>query len=245
MKPQDNEENLAPEYLGLLQAMSGARRKRFLDGEFAEDNPNALWTMETIDRNRVLDDNLPEFLRVVVAVDPSGSDDTDNESNDDIGIIVAALGTDSRVYLLEDLTLKAGPAAWGKVATGAYERHEADCIVVEKNFGGAMVKHVIQTARPKTPVREVTASRGKTVRAEPISALYEDGKIRHVGYFPELEDELCAFSTTGYTGGGSPNRADALVWAVAQLFPQVTKGNAPKIELDLPAPHVGVGFMGL
>jgi phage terminase large subunit-like protein len=160
-------------------------------------------------------------------VDPSGADDQDNADNDEIGIIVAGLGTDGNGYLLEDCTVKAGPATWENVATSAYDRHAASCVVAERNFGGAMVRHVIQTARPRTPYREVTASRGKVQRAEPISALYEQGKIRHVGDFRQLEDELCAFSTTGYTGPRSPNRADAAIWAFTELFPGMTK---PKQE---------------
>jgi predicted phage terminase large subunit-like protein len=238
MKPDDNAENIAPEYLGILKGMSGARRRRFYEGEFADDNPNALWRMETIDRNRVVDDPIPEnMLRIVVSVDPSGADDKDNTDNDAIGIIVAGLASDGKIYVLEDLTLKAGPAEWGKVATNAYERHKADCIVVEKNFGGAMAKHVILTARANTPVREVTASRGKVVRAEPVAALTEDGKIRHVGFFPELEDELCAFSTTGYTGERSPNRADAYVWAVTSLFPH-SNTTAPVVVPEIYVPVI-------
>jgi phage terminase large subunit-like protein len=122
---------------------------------------------------------------------------------------------------LEDLTVKAGPATWGKVATDAYDRHKADLVVGEINYGGAMVQFTIQTARPRTPYKSVTASRGKAVRAEPIAALYETGKVRHVGYFGELEEELSAFSTAGYLGAQSPNRADALIWALTELFPGI------------------------
>ena len=223
MKPEDNAENLAPEALNVLRNLSGRRRKRFWDGEFAEANPNALWSTEVFDKYRVLDGELPDMQRVVVAVDPSGSDDVNNADNDAIGIVVMGLGTDGKAYLLEDLTLKAGPAAWGATATTAFERHAADCIVAETNFGGAMVRHVIQTARANTPYREAKASRGKVVRAEPISALSANGKIRHVGHFPELEDELSGFTTTGYTGGTSPNRGDAFVWAASVLFPGLTQ----------------------
>jgi phage terminase large subunit-like protein len=113
----------------------------------------------------------------------------------------------------------------------AYERHQADVVVGEVNFGGEMVRHTIQTARPRTPYKAVTATRGKVVRAEPISALYEQGKVRHVGIFNDLEDELCAFSTFGYMGSGSPNRADALVWALTELFPGLTKP-VEKVEED-------------
>lgn len=236
MKPADNADNVAPEYLRLLQNMSGARRKRFYDGEFADENPNALWSIEVLDRNRVVDGALPDFQRIVVSVDPSGAGDTDNQANDAIGIVVVALGTDGRAYLLEDLTIKAGPSTWGGVAVAAYERHGADAIVAETNYGGAMVQAVIRAAAQGKTIsfREVKASRGKVVRAEPVSALASDGKIRHVGHFPELEDELCAFSTTGYTGESSPNRADAYVWAITELFPQMTRAEAGKIKLPKP-----------
>jgi phage terminase large subunit-like protein len=113
----------------------------------------------------VIDGRVPDFVRVVVAVDPSGSDDEDNADNDEIGIVIVGLGTDGNAYLLEDCTVKAGPATWGRVATDGYDRHAADLIVGETNFGGAMVKFVIQTARPKTPFRMVTASRGKACSA--------------------------------------------------------------------------------
>jgi predicted phage terminase large subunit-like protein len=198
-------------------------RKRFLEGEFADATPNALFHEEDIDRWRVIDGVVPDMVRIIVAVDPSGAGDEDNADNDAIGIVVAGLGTDGNAYVLEDCTVKAGPATWGSVATSAYDRHDADTIVGEVNYGGAMVRHVIQTSRAKTPFRMVTASRGKAVRAEPISALYEQGKVRHVGMHRPLEDELTAFSTFGYTGQGSPNRADALVWAIYALFPGLTK----------------------
>lgn len=230
MNPVDNTENLTPGYLETLKSLSARGRKRFLDGEFADATPNALFSDEDIDKWRVLDGRLPDFVRVVVAVDPSGSGDVDNADNDAIGIVVAALGTDGNGYLLEDLTVKAGPATWARVATSAYDRHKADVVVGEINFGGAMVQHTIQTARPRTPYKSVTATRGKAVRAEPIAALYEQGKVRHVGMFNELEDELAAFSTVGYLGEQSPNRADALIWALTELFPGMTKEQKKKVE---------------
>jgi phage terminase large subunit-like protein len=223
MNPQDNVENLSDGYLDTLQSLSPRLRKRFLDGNFADANPNALFTDENIDKWRVLDGVVPDMVRIVVAVDPSGADDSDNADNDAIGIVVAGLGTDGNAYLLEDCTVKAGPATWGRVVTSAFDRHEADIVVGEINYGGAMVRQVIQTSRPRTPFLAVTASRGKAVRAEPISALYEEGKVRHVGVFRELEDELTAFSTVGYLGDVSPNRGDALVWALTALFPGIVK----------------------
>jgi phage terminase large subunit-like protein len=113
------------------------------------------------------------------------------------------------------------------------------------NYGGEMVRHTIQTARPRTPFKKVTASRGKVVRAEPISALYEQGKVRHVGLFPDMEEELCGFSTFGYTGTGSPNRADALIWALTELFPGLTKPEEEKREEEEPTYHYmgGTGWM--
>jgi predicted phage terminase large subunit-like protein len=220
MNPTDNLDNLPADYIDqTLKGLSARLQKRFLRGEFADATPNALFPEEHIERWRHLDGDLPEWQRIVVAVDPSGSGDTDNVDNDAIGILVVGLGTDGNCYVLEDCTVKAGPNTWGNIATTAFDRHRADVIVAETNFGGAMVQTVIQAARQRTPFKAVTASRGKVVRAEPFSSLYEQGKIRHVGYFRELEDELAGFSTLGYTGHGSPNRADALIWGLTELFP--------------------------
>lgn len=223
INPHDNASNLSAGYLETLEGLSARLRRRFLEGSFADSTPNALFPEENIDRWRVIDGAVPDMVRVIVGVDPSGSGDDDNADNDAIGIVVGGLGTDGNAYLIEDTTVKAGPATWGKLATSAYERHAADVIVGETNYGGAMVNHVIQTARPRTPYKTVTATRGKVVRAEPFAALYEQGKIRHIGMFPDLEDELVAFTTNGYSLGGSPNRADAWVWVLTELFPGIVK----------------------
>lgn len=246
INPTDNVENLASGYLDTLKGQSARLQKRFLKGEFADATPNQLFHEEDIDKWRVLDGSLPDMVRVVVAVDPSGSDDVDNADNDEIGIAVVGLGTDGNAYLLEDCSVKAGPATWGRIATDAFDRHSADAVVGEINYGGAMVKQTIQVARPRTNFKAVTASRGKAVRAEPFSALYESGKVRHVGEYPQLEDELTAFSTVGYTGEDSPNRADALIWGLAELFPAITK---PQTEKKQPmrrpriAARNGAGWM--
>lgn len=232
MNPEDNAENLSATYLATLNSLSPRLRKRFLLGEYADATPNALFTDECIDTWRVLDGDIPDMVRIVVAVDPSGAGDSDNADNDAIGIIVAGLGVDGNAYVLEDCTVKAGPKTWGTVATTAFDRHEADAIVGEVNYGGAMVNFVIQTQRPRTPFKQVSASRGKAVRAEPFSALYESGKVRHVGDFNELEEEIVHFSTHGYVGTGSPNRADALFWALAELFPGIVKGKKEAKEMD-------------
>lgn len=248
LNPRDNLANLPPEYIKTLESLPARLRARFLDGLFREMAPNALFVDEVLDKWRVIDGELPDMLRIVVAVDPSGADDTDNQDNDEIGIVVCGLGMDGNGYVLEDLTCKVGPARWGKVATDAFERHSADRIVAEVNYGGAMVGHVIRTARPNTPFRLVTASRGKVVRAEPVSALCESGKVRLAGIFPNLEEELCAFTTHGYTGQNSPNRADAMIWGMSDLFPQLlAKKEAQKttqpssIVVPVPSPH---GWLG-
>jgi len=222
MNPMDNLDNLPPNYMETLEALPARQRRRFLAGEFADATPNALFPQDNIDQWRH-DGETPDMVRIVVAVDPSGAGDTDNADNDAIGIVVVGLGTDGNAYLLEDCTVKAGPATWSQVATSAYERHDADLIVGETNYGGAMVEQVIRAARPSTPFKKITSSRGKVLRAEPFSPLYVQGKVRHVGMFPELEDELAAFSTAGYTGGRSPNRADALIFGLAELFPGMTR----------------------
>jgi len=232
INPRDNAKNLPESYIKTLQALPERLRKRFLEGEFRDASPNALFSDEVIERWRVIDQELPEMLRIVIAVDPSGSDDADNIDNDEIGIVVCGLGIDGNGYVLEDLTCKAGPEKWGKVATMAWERHSADRIVAEVNYGGAMVRSTIHAARPRTPFRPVTASRGKVVRSEPISVLCETGKIRMAGFFRELEDELTAFTTHGYMGENSPNRADAMIWGFSDLFPELTKPEvaAPVIQ---------------
>ena len=230
MNPADNQANLPPDYLRSLESMPVRMRQRFLEGKFADVTAGALWTAESIDQNRILDE-LPDMQRVVVGVDPSGSGDEDNAGNDDIGIIVAGLGMDGRGYVLEDATVKAGPKVWGNMAATALERHDGDLIVAEKNYGGDMVRFVLKTARPNATVKMVTASRGKVVRAEPISALTESGKIRFAGRFHDLEEELMGMTTNGYMGEKSPNRADAFVWAMSELFPGMVKAEAkPKVE---------------
>jgi len=222
MSPKDNAENLPKSYLEALQNLPARQRKRFWDGDFGDEAENQLWTLEVIEKSRVTGEKLPQMVRVVVAVDPSGADDDESKNNDEIGIGVVGLGIDGLAYVFEDLTLKAGPAKWGKVVASAYERHSADRVIGEINFGGAMVEFVVKTANPNIPYTCVHASRGKTVRAEPVSALHETGKIKLVGKFPELEDELTGFTTTGYMGDRSPNRADWFVWACTELFPGLT-----------------------
>ncbi len=155
---------------------------------------------------------------MVVAVDPSGASGQDDERADEIGIVVAAKGDDGHAYVLADRSLRDAPAVWGRAAVEAYHEFGADRIVVEENFGGEMVRFVIRAADSYPRVHAVSASRGKFLRAEPVSALYEQGLVHHVGRFAVLEDQLCAFTTAGYRGEGSPDHADALVFAITELM---------------------------
>lgn len=225
INPYDNMENLDPEYLAELEDLPEKARKRFKDGMFADDTEGALWTEELLAQNRVLgqEGSLPDWLRVVVTVDPSGCSGPEDERSDEIGITVEALGTDGDGYLLEDLSGKYSPEQWGQISVDAYNRHKADAIIGEKNFGGDMVRSVIHAVDSTVNYKEVNASRGKIARAEPISALYERKKIHHVGYFPELEDQLCSMTQSGYQGLKSPDRADSAVWGFTELFPGMTK----------------------
>jgi hypothetical protein len=226
MNPIDNQANLPATYLAELQALPARERMRFWEGRFGDVGENALWTFEQIETHRVT--RHPDLLRIIVAVDPSGTKG-DSDGGDHIGIVVVGLGLDGMAYVLEDASVKAPPSIWGKVVINAADRHAADCVVYETNFGGAMVEMVVQSAAVEAKLRvrfkEVTASRGKVVRAEPIAALYEQGKVRHVGSFPQLEDQLVAFTTHGFMGQGSPDRADALIWGLSELFPRVLASN--------------------
>jgi len=232
MNPIDNIVNLPEGYMGSLDNMPKRKRNRFFLGLFGDENENSLWSLETIECSKV--DNAPDMVRIVVAVDPSGADDDENKNNDDIGILVGGLGVDGLGYLLEDVTVKAGPATWGKVVASAYERHEADRVIGETNFGGAMVELVIKTANPNISYIGVHASRSKMIRAEPISALHELEKIKFVGDFPDLEDELLSSTTAGYTGERSPNRLDAFVMIFTELFPGMTKEKKEERNLLMP-----------
>lgn len=239
MNPKDNMDNLSPEYIKTLEGLPPHLRKRFLEGNFGDANPSGIFPDEDIDRWRVEDaSELPDMVRVVTGVDPSGADEDDNKNNDAIGIYTACLGVDGIVYLTEDSTVKAGPATWGNVACSAYHRNKADIMVGEQNFGGAMVKFVIQTADRTVNYKIVNASRGKQQRAEPFSPMFHDGRIRVVGRQPQLEEELAGFSTFGYVGEKSPNVADAAFWCLAELFPGVVGTKKKKVVESIPIPCV-------
>lgn len=220
INPVDNEENLSAEFLQSLDNLPEKQRRRFYLGEYIDEVDGALWTYERFDAIRIEPSELPPLRRIVVAIDPSGARGPEDTRSDEIGICVAGKGYDGRAYVLEDLTCRLGPAGWASRAVQAYHRWQADAIVAETNFGKAMVEETIRSVDASVPIRSVTASRGKAVRAEPISTLYEEKQdmVRHVGRFPDLEDQLCAFAVSGWTGERSPDRADALIWALSELM---------------------------
>ena len=155
-------------------------------------------------------------MRIVVAVDPPVTSTTGSDS---CGIIVAGLGADKRAYVIGDRTVQGrDPATWAKAAVAAYHDHEADTIVVETNQGGDLLVATFKGIDAMVPVKKVYASRGKYVRAEPVSALYAEGRVVHVGEFPELERQMCDFAADGLANGKSPDRLDALVWAITELM---------------------------
>ena len=228
MNPRDNEANLPQAYLAELQALPARERLRFWEGRFGDIGENALWTFEGIETYRV--QKRPDLRRIIVGVDPSGTKGSE-DGGDYVGIVVVGLGLDGHAYVLEDCSVKAPPGVWGKVVVNAFDRHAADVVVAETNFGGAMVEAIVRAsaaeAKLRVPFKEVKASRGKVVRAEPIATLYEQGKVHHVGAFPALEDEMVSFTTLGFMGDGSPDRTDALIWALTEIFPRVVISDVP------------------
>lgn len=240
INPYDNAQNLSGDYLADLQALPERQRKRFLDGEYVSDDDNALWKRSFFKRAEPqAGSEKPvgvDLLRIVVAIDPAVST---NPGSDETGIIAAALGADGKGYVLADESGKHRPEEWAQLALALYQSLGADRIVGEVNQGGDMIEAVIRAQAPDVPYRGVRASRGKVTRAEPVAALYERGKVFHVGAFPDLEDQCCAM-TVGFdskAAGWSPDRVDALVWAMTDLFPdlaaqQTQSGPLPTIQFS-------------
>ena len=208
----DNAENLSQSALLEMQTRYAGTRlgQQELYGAILDDNPGALWSRASLEAARVKD--TPYLIRVVVGIDPAV---TSGEDSDSTGIVVAGFSGDGHYYILADYTLKASPQVWAEKAVYAFELHKADRIIAETNNGGDLVVHLLQQVKNTIPVKKVTASRGKAVRAEPIAALSEQGKLHMVGYFPELEDELCEYEPG--VSSKSPDRMDAMVWAVTEL----------------------------
>jgi predicted phage terminase large subunit-like protein len=208
----DNAENLSQSaLLEMQERYSGTRLgQQELYGEILDDNPGALWSRGLLESARVKEQ--PHLTRIVVGIDPAV---TSGDESDSTGIVVAGMSPDGHYYILADYTLKASPQVWAEKAVYAFELHKADRIIAETNNGGDLVVHLLQQVKNTIPVKKVTASRGKAVRAEPIAALSEQGKLHMVGYFPELEDELCEYEPG--VSAKSPDRMDAMVWAVTEL----------------------------
>ena len=207
----ENRENLADAFFNaIIGKYEGTRLGRQeLNAEILDDNPNALWNRRNIEANRVT--KAPDLKRLVVGVDPNASN---TENSDEIGIIVAGIDNDGIGYILEDLSMLGSPNEWGTTAITGYYKYKADRIVAEINQGGNMVEFVLRSIDKNIAYKGVHASKGKYTRAEPISALYEQNKVKHVGTFPKLEDEMCEWEP----GMDSPNRMDALVWALTELM---------------------------
>jgi len=179
----------------------------------------------------------------VVASDPAAKKNDQPDEGAATGIVAAGIGTDNRGYVLDDATLRASPNGWARRAVALFDRYEADCIVGEVNNGGDMVESTVRSVRETIPFTAVHASRGKWVRAEPVAALYEQGRVSHVGAFPELEDEMVVFGPNGMPDGSSPDRLDAAVWALTELFPQIIKQVEPPRKAAEPRPSFSGAWM--
>ena len=213
----DNAENLSQTALLEMQNRYAGTRlgQQELYGAILDDNPGALWNRAQLEATRVTEP--PPLMRIVVGIDPAV---TSGDESDYTGIVVAGMTVDGHYYILADYTMKSTPDAWARKAVNAFELHKADRIIAETNNGGDLVVHLLQQVNPIVPVKKVTATRGKAVRAEPIAALSEQGRLHMVGYFSELEDEMCEWEAG--TNMKSPDRMDAMVWALTEL----TEGSA-------------------
>lgn len=240
----DNQGNLSAKFIQKIHEKYAGTRlgRQELDAELLDDVPGALWTRRMLDVRRpnsnpkgarmAPGEVLPQLRRIVVGVDPSGTtgesmpkskrSKQEDSVSDLVGIVVSGIDYKGNGYILEDCTSAGGPSEWAQAVVDAYNRWDADLVVAESNFGGAMVEFTIRSVNRSIPVKMVHASRGKTVRAEPVAALYEQGRVRHYGATPELEDQMCSMTRTGYIGssdiGKSPDRLDACVWSLTELM---------------------------
>lgn len=236
----ENKSNLAGNFIERIQSRYAGTRlgRQELEAEVLSDMPGAIWAQSVIDSYRV--SSAPELSRIVVAVDPAV---TNTEESDDHGIVAAGIGPEQVGYVLEDASQKGTPMEWARAALAMSSKYNADGIVVEVNQGGDMVAHTIRALAPNANIIEVRATRGKHIRAEPIAALYEQGRVRHVGQFPEMESQMTMFTTTGYEGEGSPDRVDALVWAMTELFPDMVD-TVPDVSRFNIGRSSGSGWLG-
>ena len=211
----DNRANLAPQFMEKIIAKYEGTRlgQQELLAQILDDNPGALWKREWIEAARVAQASLNDLRKIVVAVDPAISN---TDTSDEIGIIVAGRDYRGEFYILDDRTMHGSPHQWALEVCATYHRWKADVVVAENNNGGDMVEHTINSEDKNVPVKQVHASRGKRIRAEPISTEYEKGRVHHVGFFPELEDQLCDWNPDD-PKAKSPDRLDAAVWALTEL----------------------------
>ncbi len=227
MRTADNAANLAPGFLSAVVGRYDGTRlgRQELDGALIEERPDALFKRETIERHRLSPDAAPEDLRrIVIAVDPPVST---TAKADRCGIVAAGKDASGTVHVLGDHSIKgAAPLVWARRVAALFHALRADGVIAEVNQGGDMVTTILRQVDPEVPVRPVRARRGKWLRAEPVAALYEQGRVRHVGLFADLEDEMADFGPDGLSNGRSPDRLDALVWAVAAL----TGGDDPRLR---------------
>ena len=209
----DNAANLAPRFIEQVKRKYEGTRlgRQELNGEILGDNPGALWTRQTIDNGRVT--RCPDLIRIVVGVDPAV---TSGEDSDETGIVTVGISANQHLYVLSDDTLKDSPRKWADQAVATYHRFKADRVIGETNNGGDLVETVIRQSDRNVSYSSVRASRGKATRAEPVAALYERGLVHHVGMFADLEDQMCEFLPA--ITGKSPDRMDALVWAITELI---------------------------
>lgn len=217
------------------------RYNHIWEGGYAPQVVGAIFTMQAINENRRTE--TPDLQRILVGVDHATSSEPGANEH---GIIVGGLGDDGRGYVVDDATVMGPPEKWARMVVDRFDWWQADAVVVERNQGGDLVRQNLRTARPGLPIIEVHATRGKHVRAEPIASLYNHGRISHVGPFPELEAQLCQITNAGYEGpsGTSPDRADAMVWVMSELFNRMIY-NRPNKQKDVrrPVPSAS-GWMG-
>ena len=226
LRTEDNTGNLAAGFLDAMRRRYAGTRlgRQELDGELVEDRDGALWSRDMIEAACARKAGPPR--RIVVAVDPPAGS---GPASDACGIVAAAIDGDGMLAVLADATIAAAkPHEWAARAIGLYHALDADCLVAEVNQGGEMVARVIASVDAAVPVRSVRATRGKWLRAEPVSALYEQGRVVHAARFPALEDQMCDFTPSGLSSGRSPDRLDALVWALTELTAR--DGKSPRIR---------------
>lgn len=235
INPYDNKINLTADYLADLESLPDRQRKRFLMGEYVSDEPGALWLRSYFHRSVLREDGdwpVP-MRRIVVAIDPAV---TSEPGSDETGIVAVGIGTDGLGYVLADDSGRFRPEEWARRAVSLFRSINADRIIGEVNNGGDLIEAAIRAQDPSVPYKSVRATRGKVKRAEPVAALYERGKILHIGKFPELEDQCCSVTIDfdDKEKGWSPDRVDALVWGFTELFPQLSARKTYSGPVPLP-----------